>query len=302
MSIWETLSPYELSALILVGLALSAPIHIVGFIHECWKLIKQSVLNNLVWAVPTLCALAILALYLVAVEDVEWSKSESWKDLASFFSGMATPIVTLVAVFIAFKQLRQSENKHAEDREISLAERNQNILENTYAMQVKNLQSELEKLFIDIDVFTEKFKSRYQVLVISDTFLTFYNHANNDDHDGTIELLLSISSLEEKTRNCLEEANTILLEHKVITIKKTPLTEELKNTIKRSAKRLLKKTNKISTELLDLALKIKKDLNEDENFKEESSILEAIITNCSIAIAITENYLAVDTNHMEMTK
>lgn len=216
MSIWEALSPYELTALILVGVAQSAPIHVAGFIHQglkkallglkgIYQTWKQPFQNNLIWIGPTLCGLVILAFYLVYVDGVEWSKSESWKDLASYFSGMATPIVTFVAVLIAFKQLKQAEKKHADEQR-----RHYNEIKQSEEDRKKEHQKEIEK--------TEELIKNKKVERIIKAF--------NQDIDYISEQCNRTIDKIANANKILEKRSNINISHVYIEIKKIEVKSE----------------------------------------------------------------------------
>lgn len=106
MSIWEALSPYELTALILVGVVLSAPIHVVGMAHAAFKSVKAKAEKHGSYLVVILAVFFIIAIYLFTA-GVPTNHS-SFANFGSYFGGIAAGIGVL---FSAAKYFNQNDKE-----------------------------------------------------------------------------------------------------------------------------------------------------------------------------------------------
>lgn len=201
------------------------------FTEKQWAWIKE----NSIWWAPVLISIGIILVYAFFAEDAKWSTAETWKDFASYFSGMATPIVTFVAVFIAFKQLKQAD-KHRLDQEDKRAD------EEKLARVEKSIRSEIE-YFHESTMHNIKEIERHEafliekhqtsihsiIMKINNLLLKASYILNNKDivrieyENQVAEILISllnISSITIRTSELLEMVNRLTIqigEHSILT-------------------------------------------------------------------------------------
>ena len=192
MSIWEALSPYELTALILAGMALSAPIHVAGVI---WASLKR-VAHFLVWFAakikPKLLLYAPIFIGITLVIGVislyYWNNpfstdANNLANFGSYFGGILAGIGVILAGLAYLHQKDESRysREKAEDLEevliASLSADEQLSKLKTFSeltTKVFNKSLELYELFIKEP---EELKHKaYEIITLSECYTCLVNN------------------------------------------------------------------------------------------------------------------------------